>query len=161
MCGRLSSPLLMVDAPVADCSAVSTVTTLTVCSAMCARLGERQPSRADLAVSLARCAAARRSASGTASARCGRSGRRARRCRSRDCTVAPLAGSTTSRGRGQLSAASQAILRPSRSRCVAELAVMPARPWTGSWTGIPVESRAMSVMDDEGRAVRAAGDSVA
>jgi hypothetical protein len=33
--------------------------------------------------------------------------------------------------------------------------------WTGSWTGMPVESGAMSAMDDWGSAVRAAGGAVA
>ena len=64
-------------------------------------------------------------------------------------------------GEGQLGAGSRAILWLPRSRSVAELAVVLARPWTGSWTGMPVESGGMSAMADSGRAVCAAGGSVA
>ena len=44
-------------------------------------------------------------------------------------------------GEGQVGSGGRAALRPPRLRCVAELAVVLARPWTGSWTAhqaIPV-----------------------
>jgi hypothetical protein len=55
----------------------------------------------------------------------------------------------------------RAVLRPLRLRFVARIAVMPVPPWTGSWTGIPVESAAMTATADWACAVRAAGGSVA
>ena len=49
-------------------------------------------------------------------------------------------------GEGKLGAASRAILWPSRLRSVAEVAVVSSPPWTGSWTGVPVNAGAMSAI---------------